>query len=106
MVLVGIIAVLSFLAYRNLAQSAWGRSLRALSTNEIVASHIGINPRRRQTAVFTVAAAFGGVARTMKTQLTAHMQPESFTITPSLSLHILLIRDSTGRSYGPFCAGS
>ncbi|HEY9565079.1 MAG TPA: branched-chain amino acid ABC transporter ATP-binding protein/permease [Nocardioides sp.] len=101
MVLVGIIAVLSFLAYRNLAQSAWGRSLRALSTNEIVASHIGINPRRRKTAVFTVAAAFGGVAGTMQTQLQAHLQPESFTFTLSLSLIIMVILGGAGRLYGP-----
>src|SRR3546814_20824641 len=100
MVLVGIIAVLSFLAYRNLAQSAWGRSLRALSTNEIVASHIGINPRRRKTAVFTVAAAFGGVAGTMQTQLQAHLQPESFTFTLSLSLIIMVILGGAGRLYG------
>ncbi|MCD9197673.1 branched-chain amino acid ABC transporter ATP-binding protein/permease [Aeromicrobium wangtongii] len=101
MLLVGLIAVLSFLAYRNLAESAWGRSLRALATNEIVASHIGINPRGRKTAVFTVAATFGGVAGTMQTQLQAHLQPESFTFTLSLNLIIMVILGGAGRLYGP-----
>ncbi|MBC9734315.1 branched-chain amino acid ABC transporter ATP-binding protein/permease [Nocardioides marmotae] len=101
MVLVAVVVVVSFIAYRNLAESAWGRSLRAIATNEIVASHIGINPRRRKTAVFMVAAAFGGVAGTLQTQLQAHLQPESFTFTLSLSLIIMVILGGAGRLYGP-----
>ncbi|MDP9821901.1 branched-chain amino acid ABC transporter ATP-binding protein/permease [Nocardioides massiliensis] len=101
MLLVAVVVVLAFVAYRNLTQSAWGRSLRAIATNEIVASHIGINARRRKTAVFTVAAAFGGVAGTMQTQLQAHLQPESFTFTLSLSLVIMVILGGAGRLYGP-----
>ncbi|QGW25751.1 MULTISPECIES: branched-chain amino acid ABC transporter ATP-binding protein/permease [unclassified Dietzia] len=101
MILVGIIGVLAFVAYRNLAQSAWGRSLRAIATSEVVASHIGINPRRRKAAVFMVAAAFGGVAGTLQAQLQAHLQPESFTFTLSLSLIIMVILGGAGRLYGP-----
>ncbi len=101
MVLVGVVVVLAFVAYRNLAQSAWGRGLRAIAKNEIVASHIGINPRRRKTSVFTVAAAFGGVAGVLQTQISAHLQPESFTFTLSLSLIIMVILGGAGRLYGP-----
>ena len=101
MVLVAVVVVLAFVAYRNLAQSAWGRGLRAIAKNEIVASHIGINARRRKTSVFTVAAAFGGVAGVLQTQLSAHLQPESFTFTLSLSLIIMVILGGAGRLYGP-----
>jgi branched-chain amino acid transport system permease protein len=101
MVLVAAVVVLAFIAYRNLAESAWGRGLRAIAKNEIVASHIGVNARRRKTAVFTVAAAFGGVAGVLQTQLSAHLQPESFTFTLSLSLIIMVILGGAGRLYGP-----
>lgn len=101
MVLVAIAGVLAFVAYRNLAQSAWGRSLRAIATSEIVASHIGINARKRKAAVFMVAAAFGGLAGTLQAQLQAHLQPESFTFTLSLSLIIMVILGGAGRLYGP-----
>jgi branched-chain amino acid transport system permease protein len=101
MVVIAVTLVLAFVVYRNLVRSAWGRSLKAIRESELVAAHFGIDTTRRKVAAFTVAAVFGAVAGVLVTQLTAHLQPESFTFLLSISLIVVVILGGSGRLLGP-----
>jgi branched-chain amino acid transport system permease protein len=101
MVVIAVVLVVAFVAYRNLVRSAWGRSLKAIRESELVAAHFGIDTTRRKIAAFTVAAVFGAVGGVLLTQLTAHLQPESFTFLLSINLIVIVILGGSGRLLGP-----
>ncbi|MTV26391.1 branched-chain amino acid ABC transporter ATP-binding protein/permease [Nitriliruptoraceae bacterium ZYF776] len=98
---IAVVVAVAFVLYRNLVRSAWGRSLKAIRESELVAAHFGIDTTRRKVGAFTVAAVFGAVAGVLVTQLTAHLQPESFTFVLSLNLIVIVILGGSGRLMGP-----
>jgi branched-chain amino acid transport system permease protein len=99
--LIAVCVAVAFVLYRNLVRSSWGRSLKAVRESELVAAHFGVETTRRKVGAFTVAAVFGAVAGVLATQLTAHLQPESFTFLLSINLIVIVILGGSGRLLGP-----
>jgi branched-chain amino acid transport system permease protein len=94
-------AVVAYLLYRNLAQSPWGRSLRAIQTSEIMASQVGINVSQRKISVSVLAAVFGGAGGVLYLLLYGHLQPESFTLFLGVNLLVAVILGGSGTLLGP-----
>jgi len=101
MVALAIAVVAVVFLYRNVAQSAWGRSLAAIRESELVAGHLGVDTFRRKVEVFALAAACGGLAGVFYAWVFAHLQPESFTFFLGVNLLIMVIFGGSRTVMGP-----
>jgi branched-chain amino acid transport system permease protein len=89
-----------FLVARRIVYSPFGLSLRALKGNPLRASAIGIPGNRRLIAIYTVSAAFAGLAGALLTQTTAFCSLDVFSFDRSADLLLVLIIGGTGYLYG------
>lgn len=96
-----VVLVIALVGYRNVAQSAWGRSLKALGTSEHLAGHLGVNVYARKVAVMAVASAYGAVGGILYAQIFGHLQPESFNIYLSITVILAVILGGAGTTFGP-----
>lgn len=101
MVALAVAVVIVVVLYRNIAQSAWGRSLAAIRESEVVAGHLGVDTFRRKVAVFALAAASGGLAGVFYAWVFAHLQPETFTFFLGVNLLIMVIFGGSRTILGP-----
>lgn len=98
---IAILLIVVLFLYRNLARSAWGRALRAVHENELLAAHLGVNVFYRKVAVFTVAAALGGLGGVVYAQVFGHLQPESFVFFLSITMLLMVVLGGSGTILGP-----
>jgi len=101
MVALAVAVVIVVVLYRNIAQSAWGRSLAAIRESEVVAGHLGVDTFRRKVSVFALAAASGGLAGVFYAWVFAHLQPETFTFFLGVNLLIMVIFGGSRTVLGP-----
>jgi branched-chain amino acid transport system permease protein len=95
-----IVLFVCFLIARRIVYSPFGLSLRALKGNPLRASAIGIPGNRRLIAIYTVSAAFAGLAGALLTQTTAFCSLDVFSFDRSADLLLVLIIGGTGYLYG------
>jgi branched-chain amino acid transport system permease protein len=91
---------LAFLAARRLVNSPFGLSLRAIKGNPLRASAIGIGVDARLVAIYTVAAAYAGVAGALLTQATQFASLDVLSFERSADVLLVLILGGTGYLYG------
>lgn len=91
---------LLFLVARRLIYSPFGLSLGALKGNPLRASAIGISVNARLVAIYTIAAAYAGIAGALLTQTTQFCSLDVFSFERSADLLIVLILGGTGYLYG------
>ncbi|HEY1135102.1 MAG TPA: branched-chain amino acid ABC transporter ATP-binding protein/permease [Nocardioides sp.] len=96
-----VVAVVALVGYRNVARSAWGRSLHAIGTSEHLAAHLGVNVFGRKVAVMALASAYGALGGVFYAQVFAHLQPESFTMLLSITMILAVILGGAGTVAGP-----
>jgi branched-chain amino acid transport system permease protein len=89
-----------FLLARRLVNSPFGLSLLSVRSNPLRASAIGISVDRRLVAIYTVAAAYAGIAGALLAQTTAFASLEVFSFDRSADLLLVLIIGGTGYLYG------
>ncbi|MBI3373410.1 MAG: branched-chain amino acid ABC transporter permease [Betaproteobacteria bacterium] len=94
-----VLAILLVLA-RRLVHSPFGLSLRSVKGNALRASAIGIPVNARLVAIYTVAAAYAGIAGALLTQTTAFCSLDVFSFERSADLLLVLIIGGTGYLYG------
>jgi branched-chain amino acid transport system permease protein len=96
-----VVLTLVVVLYRNLVQSPWGLSLRAVGESEHLAAHLGVNVTGRKIAVFTVSSGLGALGGIFYAQVFAHLQPESFGLYLSIALLLAVILGGGGTVLGP-----
>jgi len=96
-----VVLALVVVLYRNLVQSPWGLSLRAVGESEHLAAHLGVNVTGRKIAVFTVSSGLGALGGIFYAQVFAHLQPESFGLYLSIALLLAVILGGGGTVLGP-----
>ncbi|CAM3171154.1 branched-chain amino acid ABC transporter ATP-binding protein/permease [Nocardioides dubius] len=96
-----IVLVVALYGYRNVSQSSWGRSLRAIGTSEHLAAHLGVNVYARKVAAMAVASVYGAVGGVFYVQVFAHLQPESFNIYLSITIILAVMLGGAGTVLGP-----
>ena len=95
-----IVLFVCFVIARRIVYSPFGLSLRAVKGNSLRASAVGIPVNGRLVAIYTISAAFAGMAGALLTQTTAFCSLDVFSIDRSADLLLVLIIGGTGYLYG------
>lgn len=95
-------AVLFVLFYiaRRLVHSPFGASLRGIRQNAARMPALGTPVSRRLIAVYTIAAAYAGIAGALLAQTTQFVSIDVFSFTRSAELMLILVLGGTGGLYG------
>ena len=89
-----------FLIARRIVNSPFGLSLRSVRGNPLRASAIGIHVNGRLVAVYTIAAAYAGIAGALLTQSTQFASLSVLDFERSADVMLMLIIGGTGYLYG------
>ncbi len=94
-----VLFLLFFLA-RRIVNSPFGVSLRAIRDNPLRAAGIGIPVNRRLIAIYTVSAAFAGIAGALLAQTTQFVSLDVLEFHRSADVLLVLVIGGTGYLYG------
>ena len=89
-----------FVLARRLVASPFGLSLRSIRDNPLRAAAIGIPVNRRLVAIYTIAAAYAGVAGALTAQTAQTVSLDVFGFERSADVMLVLIIGGTGYLYG------
>jgi branched-chain amino acid transport system permease protein len=93
--------VLSLAIFYAIANSSYGRTLRAIRENEQLAQAIGINIDLQKISVFMVSGAFAGAAGILQAYYLRHISPTLYGAFPSLYLALMVMLGGARLMYGP-----
>jgi branched-chain amino acid transport system permease protein len=99
--LVWLVSLLVMLAILNLLNSRIGRALRAVATNELGADAVGIDSFRTKLLVFVLSAAMAGIAGSLYVHINQYASPETFSVSNSILLVVMVAIGGTGLYWGP-----
>jgi len=94
-----VLGVLTYIA-RRIVNSPFGLSLKAIKRNERRASMLGISPTRRIVAIYTISAAYAGIAGALLTQTTSFVSPDVLAFHRSAEVLLVLVIGGVGYLYG------
>ncbi|MHB2168590.1 branched-chain amino acid ABC transporter permease [Alsobacter sp. R-9] len=95
------LAVFAFVKWW-IVRSPWGRAFVALRENPLRAASLGVNVRRYTLMAFAIGSAFGGFAGALYAPLVQFIEPNSFQLTYSLKLLLMVLVGGAGTMLGPF----
>jgi branched-chain amino acid transport system permease protein len=87
-------------AARRIAESPYGKVLRAIREDEVGAASIGKNVRRYKVSIFVVSAMLASVGGSLYAGLISYVDPFAFTVNESIFLQALVIIGGAGNVYG------
>jgi branched-chain amino acid transport system permease protein len=91
---------------RNISKSGFGKTLTAISEDEIYAQSIGKNVYRLKIVSFTISAMFAAVAGTLYAHYISYVDPTSFTVNESIFVLSIVIIGGLGNLTGSFLASA
>jgi branched-chain amino acid transport system permease protein len=94
------VTFLLFLLARRLVHSPFGQSLRALKDNRLRAAAIGVPTHARIVAIYTIAAAYAGVAGALLAVTTQFVSLDVLAFRRSAEVLLVLIVGGAGWLYG------
>lgn len=94
-----VLFVLTLIA-RRIVRSPFGLSLKAINANALRASAVGVPVSRRLIAVYTLSAAYAGVAGGLMAQTTQLVSLDFLEFHRSAEVMVVLIIGGTGYLYG------
>jgi branched-chain amino acid transport system permease protein len=89
--LIGFFALLAVSFSRSISNSAFGRALHAIRTNEMAAEAMGIDAKRHLCVVFCFSAGLSALSGSLLAHFLTFISPDSFTINFSVSLLIFVV---------------
>ena len=89
-----------FLAARRIVHSPFGLALKSVKSNPLRAAAIGVPVNGRLVGIYTIAAAYAGVAGALLAQVTQFCSLDVFSFERSADLLVVLILGGTGYLYG------
>lgn len=95
----GMLALVMLIAH-NVVSSRPGRALRALATSETAAESAGVPVSRYKLAVFSLSAAFAGLAGSMWAFYVGYLAPEMFPVAMSISFVVMAVVGGLGSIWG------
>jgi branched-chain amino acid transport system permease protein len=99
--LVIVALLLCIFAYYLIANSSYGRTLRAIRENEPLARAVGIKTGFHKIGVLMVSGAFAGVAGILQAYYLHHIAPNLYGAFPSLYLALMVMLGGPRLLYGP-----
>jgi branched-chain amino acid transport system permease protein len=97
-----LVSLLVMLAILHLLRSRIGRALRAVATNELGAEAVGIDSARTKLLFFVLSAAMAGIAGSLYVHINQYASPETFSISNSILLVVMVAIGGAGTFWGPF----
>lgn len=85
---------------KNLANSSFGRALKAIRENEIAAEAMGVNLFRHKLLAFVLSGFFAGVAGGLFVTLISTVSPTLFTFSMTFNLLIIIVLGGLGSVTG------
>ena len=95
-----IVTFVLFCVARRLVNSPFGLALRAIRGNALRARAIGIPVNQRLIAIYTIAAAYAGVAGALLAQTTQFVSMDVLALHRSADVLLILVIGGTGYLYG------
>lgn len=95
-----VVLAVTFLLFRRVTRSAFGRSLLAVKQNEAVARSLGVNVYAVKLKAFVFAAFFMGLAGVMYVWYLSILTPTFFSVNITFTIFIALIIGGTGSNVG------
>jgi branched-chain amino acid transport system permease protein len=95
-----VVTFLLFMAARRIVVSPFGLSLRAIRDNPLRARAVGIPVRRRVVAVYTVSAAYAGIAGALLAQTAQFVSLDVVAFHRSADVLLVLVIGGAGYLYG------
>jgi len=86
----GVVAA-TYLAFRRLTRSRFGRALEAIRQSEEAAVTSGIDPVRYKSKVFVIAAFTAGLAGGLFAHLNHYLNPNDFTLAESINILVMIV---------------
>ena len=96
---------LSAAASWAVANSRYGRTLRAVRENEKLAASLGISVGRQKIGAFAVSGLFAGVSGVLMAYFLRHIAPNQFASFPSIYLALMLMIGGARLLFGPLAGG-
>jgi branched-chain amino acid transport system permease protein len=91
---------------RNISKSGFGKTLIAISEDEIYAQSIGKNVYLSKTVSFTLSAMFAAIPGTLYAHYISYIDPTSFTVAESIFTLSIVIIGGLGNLTGSFLASA
>ncbi len=91
---------------RNISKSGFGKTLTAISEDEIYTQSIGKNVYLSKTVSFTLSAMFAAIPGVLYAHYISYIDPTSFTVTESIFILSIVIIGGLGNMTGSFLAAA
>ncbi len=91
---------------RNISKSGFGKTLTAISEDEIYSQSIGKNVYLSKTVSFTLSAMFAAIPGTLYAHYISYIDPTSFTVNESIFILSIVIIGGLGNLTGSFIAAA
>lgn len=93
-------AIIATLVVSNIANSSYGRAMKAVRDDEVAAESMGVNVFRAKMLAFVVSGFFAGVAGGLLVPLITTISPTLFTFTMTFNLLIIIVLGGLGSITG------
>ena len=93
-------------ALKNLFNSAFGKTLLAISEDEIYAESIGKNVYQSKVTSYAISAAIAAIPGVLYAHYISYIDPTSFTVTESIFVLSIVIIGGMGNLTGSFLASA
>lgn len=90
----------------NISKSGFGKTLTAISEDEIYSQSIGKNVYLSKTVSFTLSAMFAAIPGTLYAHYISYIDPTSFTVNESIFVLAIVIIGGLGNLTGSFLAAA
>lgn len=100
-VMSGLLACFAYWVVRRLTTHPFGRVLRAIREDEIVANALGKNTLRFKITAFALSAAMMAAAGSLYAHYMTYIDPTGFTAMESILMLSMVIIGGAGSSWGP-----
>lgn len=94
------ILLIHYVMVGRLIDSRIGRAMRALRDNELAAEAVGVYGLRYKVMAFAFAGFFSGLAGSLYAHLMGYVHPDSFHVTESFKLYIMVVVGGMGSMIG------
>lgn len=94
------LAILCILSVRNLAESSFGRSMRAVREDEVAAEAAGVNTTQVKVLAFVVSSMWAGVAGALGVHLIQYANPNTFNFMKSVEVVVMVVLGGLGSITG------
>jgi branched-chain amino acid transport system permease protein len=98
--------VIVWYVLRNISKSGFGKTLTAISEDEIYSQSIGKNVYLSKTVSFTMSAMFAAIPGALYAHYISYIDPTSFTVAESIFILSIVIIGGLGNLTGSFLAAT